>query len=225
MAGERQRDAGHHQPNHQHLVVHATHQVNDHQRVQHADPQRGRTVGADMASHPRRRPDQQGQAGQHAQPQQHGAGHHVVAHQHRDELGDQDERGPVGRGRRRPDRTHVVQQRVRIVDRADDVWVEAVAQQCALRQIRIGVAAEHGNATAAVAPARTPSSPPSCIRLRCGRSPGGPATARRSASAPRRPTAAPTTAQGRDRIAARTGAATRAADRAAGCCPRQARRR
>ncbi len=73
--------------------------------------------------------------------------------------------GPVRRGRRRPDRTHVVQQRVRIVDRADDVRVEAVAQQCALRQIGVGVAAEHRHARAAAAPARSRWSPPSCTRV------------------------------------------------------------
>ena len=68
---------------------------------------------------PRCRPDQHHQPGQHAQPQHHGAGDHVVADEHRDELGDQDERGPVRRGGRRPDRTDVVQQRIRVVDRAD----------------------------------------------------------------------------------------------------------
>ena len=159
------RDARHHQADHQHLVVHATHQMNDHQRVERADPQRGSAVGADVAGHPRRRPDQQHQPGQHAQPQHHRARDDVVADQHRDELGHEDERRPVRRGRRRPDRTDVVQQRIRIVDRADQVRVEAVAQQCALRQIGVRVAAEHRHAKAAAAPARSRWWPPSCTRV------------------------------------------------------------
>ena len=40
------RDARHHQPDHQHLVVDPTHQVDDHQRVEHRDPQGGRAAGA-----------------------------------------------------------------------------------------------------------------------------------------------------------------------------------
>ena len=61
-AAEGQRDARHHQPDHQHLVVHATHQMDDHQRVQYADPQCGSSAGADMPGDPRSGPDQQCQA-------------------------------------------------------------------------------------------------------------------------------------------------------------------
>ncbi len=185
--------------------------MNDHQRVQHADPQRGRAIAADMAGHPRRCPDQQGQAGQHAQPQQHGSGHHVVADEHGDELRDQNEPWPVRCSRRRPDRTHVVQQRVRVVDRADDVRVEAVAQQCALRQIRIGVATEHRNGQQE---RRQPESGRRHHRVfGCG-------AVDHPAAQPQ-----PGGAPGRDRIGARTGAVTQEVDRAAGCCPRPVRPR
>jgi hypothetical protein len=145
-SGERQRDAGHHHAHHQHLVVHPAHQVNDHQRVEHADPQRYRAVGADVPGHPWCGPDQQCESGKHAQPQQHGPGDDVVAHQQRDEFRHQDERRPVGGGGGGPDLADVVQQRIRILDRSDHVRVETVAQQRALGQIRVGVPAEKRDA-------------------------------------------------------------------------------
>ena len=106
---------------------------------------RRRAVGAQVAGQPWGGPDQQGQPRQHAQPQQHRSGHHVVADGHGDELRHQDERRTVGRGGDRPDGTYVVQQDVRVGDRPDRVGIQAVAQQRALGQIRIGVPAEDGH--------------------------------------------------------------------------------
>ena len=127
-AGEGQRYAGHHQAHHQHLVMHPAHQVNDHQGVEHADPQCHRAVGSDVTGNPRCGPDQQRQSGQHAQPQQHGSRDGVVPDDHGHELGDQDEGRPVGGGGGGPHRTHVVQQHIRVLDRPDHVRVVTVPE-------------------------------------------------------------------------------------------------
>ncbi len=58
VATESQRDTGGHQAHHQHLVVHPTHQVDEHQWVEYADPQRRRAVTAQMAGQARGGPDQ-----------------------------------------------------------------------------------------------------------------------------------------------------------------------
>ena len=142
---EGQRDPGGHQAHHQHLVVHPAHQVDEHQRVEHADPQRERAVGAQMMGHPGRGPDQQRQSGQHAQAQQHGPRDHVVADDHRDELRNQDERRAIGCRGDGPNRTYVVQQRVRVSYRTDRIGIEPVAQEGALGQIRVGITAEDGH--------------------------------------------------------------------------------
>ena len=59
----------------------------------------------------------------------------VVPDHVRHELGHQDEYRAVRRRGGRPDRTYVVKQRVRVVDRPDDVRVQAVAQKCALGKV------------------------------------------------------------------------------------------
>ncbi|SLC99287.1 Uncharacterised protein [Mycobacteroides abscessus subsp. massiliense] len=86
-----ERDAGHHETDHQHLVVHTTHEVDDHQRVQHADPQRLAGAGREELCDSGCGPHQQRQPGQHAQAQQHGARHHVVTDDLRDEPRDEQE--------------------------------------------------------------------------------------------------------------------------------------
>ncbi len=140
-----QRDTGGHQTHHQHLVVHPAHQMDEDQWVQHADPQRGRAVGAEMAGQAWSGPDQQRQPGQHAQTQQHGSGDDIVADDYRDELRNQNERRTVGRGGDRPDRAYVVQQRIGITDRANSVRIQTVAQKRPLGQIRVSVPAEDGH--------------------------------------------------------------------------------
>jgi len=53
--GDRQGDGSHHQTHHQHLVVHPTHQMDDDQRIEHADPQCCSAVGSHVAGHPKAR--------------------------------------------------------------------------------------------------------------------------------------------------------------------------
>jgi len=142
---QHQRDTGAHQSDHQHLVVDAADQVDQHQGVEHGQPQRDRRLAAQMFGQIWHRPHHQRESGQHDQSQRDGARDHVVAGDGGDGPAEQQEDRAVGRGGGGPDRADIVQQHAGIGDGADPVGIETVAQQRALRQIGVGVAAEHGH--------------------------------------------------------------------------------
>ena len=88
-------DAGQHEPDHQRLVVDAADQVEQHERVADAEPQREPDVDPAAPGQPRQRPDDEGEAGQREHAVGEDAEHHVVAGERGDAAAD--DRGRAGR--------------------------------------------------------------------------------------------------------------------------------
>ena len=134
-----------HEPDHERLVVDAADQVEQHERVADAEPQREPDVHPAAPGEPRQRPDDEGEPGQRQHAVGEDAEDDVVAGERGDAASDDEEERAVGGGGVAPDRGDRADER--IVDAqaargAEHVGVDAARELGALGEVAVDVAGE-----------------------------------------------------------------------------------